>query len=342
MTDAANPATTERDEGGGRDPHGRDATSPRQIPAKGWKDVLTRVRLESKQDRVSLLAGGVAYFALLALFPALIAAVSLYGLVADPSDVTRQVEDLASSLPSSAQDLLTEQLDKLVDRPSAGLSIALVVSLALALWSASSGVQHLIEALNAAYDEDESRGAVKLRLLSLLLTVGAVVVVVVAIGLIAGLPALLDSTGLGDAAQTVLNVARFPLLAVAFAMALAVLYRKAPDRDPARIQWLSWGAVLATVIWIVASILFSIYVERFSSLGETYGSLAGIVVLMLWLQITAAAVLIGAELNAELERQTAADSTVERPEPLGQRGAEAADTVGPTADEAKAQAKGGR
>ncbi|WP_374210567.1 YihY/virulence factor BrkB family protein [Dermatobacter hominis] len=265
--------------------------------------------------------------------------VSLYGLVADPSDVTRQVEDLAGSLPASAQDLLTEQMDGLVERSSAGLSVAVIVSLALALWSASSGMQHLIEALNAAYDEDESRGAIKLRLLSLLLTAAAVVGVVVAVGLIAALPALLDSTGLGDAAQTVLNVLRWPALAVLFAVALAVLYRKAPDRDPARVQWLSWGAVIATVIWIVASLLFAVYVDRFSSLGETYGSLAGIVVLMLWLQLTAAAVLIGAEVNAELERQTTADSTVERPEPLGRRGAEAADTVGPTADEAKAEVK---
>ncbi|UDY38054.1 YihY/virulence factor BrkB family protein [Dermatobacter hominis] len=276
---------------------------------------------------------------MLALVPALIAMVSLYGLVADPSDVTRQVEDLAGSLPASAQDLLTEQMDGLVERSSAGLSVAVIVSLALALWSASSGMQHLIEALNAAYDEDESRGAIKLRLLSLLLTAAAVVGVVVAVGLIAALPALLDSTGLGDAAQTVLNVLRWPALAVLFAVALAVLYRKAPDRDPARVQWLSWGAVIATVIWIVASLLFAVYVDRFSSLGETYGSLAGIVVLMLWLQLTAAAVLIGAEVNAELERQTTADSTVERPEPLGRRGAEAADTVGPTADEAKAEVK---
>ena len=338
MTSAVNPSATDR---GRPAPHGRHASAPHRIPAKGWKDVLTRVKVESKQDRVSLLAGGVAFFALLALVPALIAMISLYGLVADPSDVSRQVEDVASSLPSSAQDLLTEQLDGLVDRSSAGLSVALIVSIALALWSASSGVQHLIEALNAAYDEDETRGAIRLRLLSLLLTAAAVVGVVVAVGLIAALPAVLDSTGLGDAAQTTLNVLRWPLLAVLFALALGVLYRTAPDRDPARVQWLSWGAVIATVIWIAASLLFSVYVDRFSSLGETYGSLAGIVVLMLWLQLTAAAVLIGAELNAELERQTAADSTVDRPEPLGRRGAEAADSVGPTADETKEQAAQG-
>lgn len=323
----------------GADDRGRTADAPHQIPARGWKDVLTRVRYEAKADQVPLLSAGVAFYALLSLVPALIAAVALYGLVADPADVQQQMEDLASGLPSSAQDLLVDQMRSVTESSSAGLSIAAVAAIAVALWSASAGVRQLVAALNLAYDEEESRGFVRLRLQGLTLTAGAIVGAALAVGLIAVLPNVLDRAGLGDAARIALNVLRWPLLAVGFGVALALLYRYGPDRDQPRVQWVSWGAAVATVLWLIGSALFALYTNRFSSINETYGTLAGVIVLMLWLQLTAAVVLLGAELNAELERQTRHDSTVERPAPMGHRGAEAADTVGPTAEEAKAQAE---
>jgi membrane protein len=314
----------------GGDDRGRDADAPQEIPARGWLDVLSRVKVEAKQDNVVLLSAGVAFFALLALVPALIAAVSVYGLVADPEQVTRQIRDVASGLPSEARGLLVDQMESVVSNSSASLSMAALGGVLIALWSASSGVKHLMEALNAAYDEDETRGFVKLRATALLLTVGAVVFVVVTIGLITALPRLLEETALGDAARTAIELARWPLLLVGFAVGCSILYRVAPDRDDAKWRWVSWGAGLATVLWIVGTLAFSFYTSNFGSYNETYGSLAGIIVLMLWLLLTAASVVLGAELNAELERQTRRDSTRDRPRPMGRRGAEAADTLGAT------------
>lgn len=312
---------------------GRGADAPREIPARGWLDVLARVKAEAKADNVSLLAGGVAFYGLLALVPALIAAVSIYGLVADPAQVARQVRDVADGLPEEARTLLVTQLRTVVRGSDASLSLAVVGGIVLALWSASSGIKHLMEALNAAYDEEEGRKFVKLRGTALLLTVGAMVFVVVTVGLVTALPALLDRTALGDAAQTAVQLLRWPLLLVGFMVGCAVLYRVGPDRDGAKWRWVSWGAALATLLWIVGTVAFGIYTSYFGSYNKTYGSLAGIVVLMLWLLLTAASIILGAELNAELERQTRRDTTQDRPEPMGRRDAEAADTLGATRED---------
>lgn len=312
------------------DPHGRDATSPAEVPARGWLDVASRAARESRADGVALLSAGVAFYGMLALVPALIAAVSVYGLVADPDQITRQVRDVASGLPGSARDLLVDQMDSIVATSSARLTTAAVLGVVVALWSASSGVAHLMEALNLAYDEEEGRGFVRRRGIALLLTIGAVVFVTVAVGLVTALPSLLDRTALGDAARTAVELARWPLLLVGFGLGCAALYRVAPDRDAARWRWVSWGSALATLLWIAGTVGFSIYASHFGSYNETYGSLAGIVVLMLWLLLTAASVLIGAEVNCELERQTVVDTTVDEPRPMGRRDAHAADTLGPT------------
>jgi len=306
---------------------GRDADRPSDLPATGWKDVGLRVKDELKEDQAPLLSAGVAFYLLLALFPALAALVSVYGLVADPSQVSEQVADLTGSLPEDAQALITDQLEKITAEQQ-GIGVTLAVSVALALWAASSGVKHLISAVNAAYDERETRKFLKLRGLALLLTLGAVLFAAVAIGVIGVLPVVADQLPFGSLGQLLVQVASYVGLAVAFAVGLAVLYRYAPDRDAPRWQWVSWGAVIATVIWVVASIGFSVYVTNFGSYGETYGSLGAVIVLMLWLSITAFAVILGAEVNSELEAQTAKDSTVGHPAPMGTRGAVKADTLG--------------
>lgn len=311
---------------------GRAAETPQQLPRRAWLDVLSRTRLAMKRDQVPLMAAGTAFFGLLALVPALVAVVSVYGLVAEPADVQRQIEDLSTALPSSARALLDEQLTSIVSASSGGLGIALVVGVVAALWSASSGVGHLVEAINRAYGEEESRGPVALKLRALGLTLGAIVFVVVSVGLIAVLPSLTDRLGLSGPVSTALDLLRWPLLVLAFLSAVSVLYRVGPDRTPARWQWVGWGAGVATVLWVLASIGFSIYATNFGSYNETYGSLAGVVILMFWLYLTALVVLLGAELNAELERQTVADTTVGEPNRLGRRGAVAADTVAPDRD----------
>jgi membrane protein len=318
--------TTQRRGGAAEGQPGAQADTPTEIPAAGWKQVLRRAWKEAKADNVPMLAGGVAFFAFLSLFPAMIALISLWGLVTgDGERAARQAEALTAGLPQEASSIITEQMESIGEQDS-GLGIGLAISILLALWSASGGTANLIKAVNIAYDEEETRGFVKLRGLALLLTVGAIVFVVVAVGLVAVVPPVLDSLGLGLAGTIAAQVARWVLLVAVVAVALAVVYRFAPDRDDPKLAWVSQGAILATVLWIVASVAFSLYVSNFGSYNETYGAIAGVAVLMLWLYLTSYLVLLGAEINAETERQTLKDTTVGPDKPMGQRGAEAADT----------------
>ena len=309
------------------DDRGRTAEGPGDVPAKGWKDVAVRVKGEVKDDQVPLLSAGVAFYLLLALFPALAALVSLYGLFADPAQVSQQVSDLTGTLPQEAQSLITDQLEKVTEKEQ-GIGVTLAVSIAAALWAASSGVKHLIGAINAAYDEKETRKFLKLRGLALALTVAGVAFAAIALGVIAVLPALAEELPFGEIGQTLVHIASYIGLAIGFAVGLAVLYRYAPDRDAPKWQWVSWGAAIATVVWLLGSVVFSVYVSNFGSYGETYGSIGAVIVLMLWLAVTAFAIILGAEINSELEAQTAKDSTVGHPEPMGTRGAVKADQVG--------------
>jgi membrane protein len=308
-------------------PPGRHAEKPTHIPAKGWWQVTRRALKESSADHVPMLAAGVAFFAFLAVFPALIAAITLYGLIAEPSQVAQQVQDLAGALPRETQPLIADQLNAVVSSSTGTLSIGLVVSLLAALWSASSGIGNLMQAVNLAYDEEESRGFVKLRGTALLLTIGAVVFVLVALALVAVVPAALDVLRLGAVGTVVAQVVRWALLVAVVIVGLAVVYRIAPDRDAPRFRWVSTGAVVATVLWIAGSVCFSLYMNNFGNYNKTYGALAGVVVLMLWLYLTSYIVLLGAEVNAESERQTRRDTTRGAPEPMGRRGAVAADEL---------------
>jgi membrane protein len=289
--------------------------------------VLKRVKAEVKEDNVSLLAAGVAFYAMLAIFPAIIAVVTVYGMVADPAQVEKQVGELTRSLPAGADELLTHQLTNVVNAGRQALSIGLVISLLALLWSVSSGVQGLIKSLNVIYDEKETRGFVKLRGLSLLLTLGAIVVAVVALALITVFPGVIDGLGLGQAGQLAASVARWVVLAVLVLLALGVVYRLGPDRANPRWRWVSPGAVVALVLWLLGSVGFSYYVDNFGKYNQTYGALAAVIILLLWLFLSAFAVLLGAELNAETERQTARDTTTGPERPPGERGAEVADDI---------------
>jgi membrane protein len=310
---------------------GREAERPSEIPPRGWFAILKRVKAEVKEDNVTLLAAGVAFYAMLAIFPAIIAVVTVYGMVADPSQVESQVSEFAKGLPSGAAELLTEQLGNVVDAGQQALSIGLAVSLLAVLWSASGGVQGLVKGLNLVYDEQESRGFLKLRGLSLLLTLGAIVVTVVALALIAVFPGVVDGLGLGQAGELAASIVRWVVLALLVLTALAVVYRFAPDRANPRWRWVSWGAVVALVLWLLGSAGFSWYVDNFGKYNQTYGALAAVIILLLWLFLSAFAVLFGAELDAEAERQTARDTTTGPDRPLGQRDAEVADTLGESA-----------
>jgi membrane protein len=317
----------EQPDAGAVDVPGREAAAPQEIPRRGWLRVVKRVKAEAVQDNASLLAGGVAFFALLAIVPLLVAALSIWGLFADPADATRLIRDIATGLPDSAQRLVTQQLRSISRRSNAGLGLTAIVSLIVALWSASSGTKHLIEAVNTAYDEEEQRGFVRVRALAILFTVGAILFMIVALALIAVVPNALADAGVPRAVRIVIDVAVWPVLAAMMIVALALIYRFAPDRRDPQWRWVSSGAVFATIAWLAGSALFALYASNLGTYDETYGSLGGVVVLMLWLFITALVIVLGAELNAALETQTARDTTVGRPRPLGQRDARAADTV---------------
>ena len=306
---------------------GLHAETPTQIPWAGWKQILKRAWAENKADNMPIIAGGVAFFGFLSIFPALIALISLYGLVASPETVARQVEDLSAQLPASAADLIGDQLNAIVANSGSALSISLVVSILAALWSASGGVGNVITAVNLAYDEVEARGFVKLKLTSLALTLGAIVFVLVTFGLVAVVPAVIEALPFGAIGTFLAQAARWLLLLAVFAGALAVLYRIAPDRDAPRFSWVSLGAVVVTLIWALVSVGFSVYVDNFGSYDKTYGAIAGVIVLMLWLYLTCFLVLLGAEINSEAEHQTAHDTTTGEPQPMGSRDATMADTL---------------
>ena len=306
---------------------GVDADKPTEIPARGWVQILKRAWAENSADNMSIIGGGVAFFGFLAIFPTLIAAISLYGLVASPATVQEQVNSLQGTVPQAVLDIIDDQLTSLTEAGSGALSVSLIISILAALWSASGGVNNLITAVNLAYDEVETRNFIKLRGLSLLLTLGAIVFVLITITLVAVTPVVLDSLPLGIVGTILAQVVRWVLLLGLMAGALSILYRVAPDRDAPKFRWVSLGSAVVTLAWIVVSVAFSFYVSNFGSYSATYGAVAGVVVLMLWLQLTVFLVLLGAEINAEAEHQTAHDTTEGAAVPMGSRDATVADEL---------------
>jgi membrane protein len=317
---------------------GGKAERPSEIPARGWKQVVKRGWKEAKADQVPLLAAGVAFYAFLSIFPALIAIVTIYGLFADPSTIANQLNSVTTALPGQARQVITDQVTLLASRRST-LGIGLILSIVIALWSASAGISNLLTAINVAYDEQEKRGFVKKRLLSLGLTLGAIVFMVIMLGIVAVLPPLLKAVFGTSALRWVLQILGWLIVVVLVAVVLAILYRLAPDRDAPQMRWVSVGAAVATVIWLIASIGFSIYSSTFGNYAKTYGVFAGIVVLLFWLWLTMYAILLGAEINAEAEQQTVADTTKGPEEPVGERGAVKADSI-PSGDLESPQQEG--
>ncbi len=303
----------------------RHATSPTDIPAKGWKDVAKRTMAQFKADRGVLMGAGVAFYALLGIFPALIAALTIWGLFADPQQVEDAFDTMAEFLPEEAAQIITEQLSAIAGTAGGALSFGLVISLAGVLWAASSGMKGLMTAINAAYNQPPGRSFFKERGMALAFALGGILLALVAVGLLAVFPIVVGLLGLDGTVATAVSLARWPLLLVLVWIALSLLYRWAPDRPPAAWGWLSWGAGIAVVVWLLASVGFTIYVQNFGDYNETYGTLGGVIVLMLWLFITGVVILLGAAINAELERTTSHDTTKGPDQPMGQRGATVAD-----------------
>ena len=308
--------------------HGRFSGNPLQIPWTGWKDILWRTYQQIGEDRLLAIAAGVVFFGLLALFPAVTALVSSYGLFADPSTIGANLQQLALMLPDGTFQVVQDQIARVLAKGSTSLGVTFLFGLALAIWSANAGVKAMIDALNVVYDEEEKRSFIRLNLVSLAFTTGGIAAMLLMVGAVVAFPLALDHLGLAPQSQWIVSLARWPLLLVILLTALAILYRFGPSRRAARWEWLSIGAIAAALLWIAGSALLSWYLSNFGDYSATYGSLGAAIGMMTWMWMSAIIVLCGAELNSEIEHQTVRDTTVGRPKPLGARGARMADTVG--------------
>lgn len=307
---------------------GRFADSPAEIPARGWKDILLRVYKEIGDDRVVSIAAGVTYYGLLAIFPAIAALVSIFGLFTNASVIGEQLAGMSSFLPGGAIEVIEEQLKRLASQGDTALGMTFITGLLISLWSANAGMKALFDALNIVYNETEKRSFIRLNGISLAFTFGAIVFVMVALGAVVVLPVALKFIGLERQTEFLLTMLRWPAFFVVVSIALAVIYRYGPSRQEAKWRWLSWGSMAAALLWIGVSMLFSWYAANFASYNETYGSLGAVIGFMVWIWLSSITILLGAELDAEMEHQTVQDTTTGPSKPLGARGATMADTVG--------------
>jgi membrane protein len=305
---------------------GRSATTPSEIPASGWKDIIWRVYAGISEERILANAAAVTFYTLLALFPGIVALVSIYGFVADPMTIAGHLAAMSDILPGGAVDVIGEQVNRIAAQGAATLGVSFALSLVVSLWSANGGMKGLIDALNIVYEESEKRSFILRTAISLLFTMGMILFLAIALSAVVALPIALQF--LPDVAGSILALARWPVLLVLVGAALTLLYRYGPSRTKPRWRWVTWGSAFAALAWLATSGLFSWYVANFGTFNETYGSLGAVIGFMTWIWLSAIVILIGAKLNAEMEHQTVRESTAGAPKPLGSRGARMADTIG--------------
>jgi membrane protein len=307
---------------------GREAERVREIPWPGWKDILWRVYGEITEDRVLMVAASVTFYLLLAFVPALSVLVSIFGLIADPTMVQEQLAALQGVIPGGGLEILQDQLTRLISQETGTLGLTFILSLAIALWTINAGVKALFDAMNVAYDETEQRSFIKLNLVALGFTIAAITMAALLIGLVVIMPVALKFVGLGSGVEWLVWITGYIAFFLLGSFGVAALYRFGPSRAHARWRWLTPGSIVTVLVWFVASLLFSWYVGNFGSYDATYGSLGAIIGFMVWIWISMIVLVVGAELNSEIEHQTAWDTTTGPPQPLGSRGATMADTVG--------------
>lgn len=324
MTAAADESASQTD----APARGRNVDKPAQFGLRAWRDIGTRLWKQLARDRVGLIAAGVTFYTMLALIPGITAFVSLYGLVTDPLSIQNHISMLAGLAPPSALDLLRDELERITSAGTGTLGLSFALALGVALWSANNGVKALFQAMNVAYDEEEKRSFVKLLLLSFGFTLSIIVVTAIVINAVVIIPAVFDFIGLAVLTSTV--GALVPALSIFLLvnLGIAALYRVGASRRRAKWRWITWGSVLASLIWLIGSFAFALYLANWGDYNATYGSLGTIMGLMMWIYISSYVVIVGAELNAEMEHQTRKDSTVGPDRPMGERGAYVADTLG--------------
>lgn len=308
--------------------HGRDATHPMEMPAAAWKAILGRVWTKTGADNIGLMAAGVAFYTFLSIVPLFGALIMTYGLVADPATVAQHMKVIIDLVPTDAAKLIYDQLVSVTTTAASKKGLGLLLALAISLYGATRASGAIMAALNVIYEQEERRSFVKTTIISFAIIIAAVFV---------GIAGLLSASalgylqtligGIGPAAAALIKIVTWIVAGALASMAIAATYRYAPDRADARWRWLSFGSLLATVLWLAATLGFGFYAARFGDYNATYGSLGAVVVLLMWLFVSSYAILVGAAINAEVERQTATDSTTGRPRPMGKRGATVADTA---------------
>lgn len=328
--DAPAAADLERAQEPGR---GREADTPVDIPASGWKDIAYRAFQGIAANRLMAMSGGVAFFALMSLFPGIATVVSLYGLIANANTIADHVDLLSGFLPTGALQLIRDQVLLVVEKGNNALSVAFLVGLVVGLWSANSGVSALFDALNVVYGEKEKRSLMMFYATTLAVTLGCSAFVAMALAGVVILPAALVLIGVHSSTEALLQVLRWPVLMAMIVVLLSIVYRIGPSRRDAKWRWVSPGSILAAILWVGASMVFSSYVTAFDSYNRIYGSLGAVVGFMTWTWLSIFIVLLGAQVNAEMEHQTARDTTEGDPLPLGVRGATMADHIGKSIDE---------
>jgi membrane protein len=287
---------------------------------------LWRVYAGISDDRILANAAAVTFYALLALFPAIAALVSIYGFFADPASIEQHLDSISGVLPGGAIDVIRDQLSRLAAQPRGTLGLSFLLGLVISLWSANGGIKALFDALNVVYEEKEKRSFFRLNAVTLAFTVAMIGFLIAALACIVALPVALNY--LPGFVGFVLNIVRWPVMLVLVALALACIYRYGPSRDEPKWRWITWGSALAALAWLGFSAIFSFYAGNFGTFNKTYGSLGAVIGFMMWMWLSVAVILVGAKLNAETEHQTARDTTEGLPEPIGARRAKMANTVG--------------
>jgi membrane protein len=310
-----------------RPSHGQQADTPEEIPPRGWWDITKRVVKQAGADHISLIAAGVAFYGFLAVFPALAAVVSIYGAFTDPADIQDQLQNLQGVVPAEVHGILSDQLQSVAERGEQTLGWSAAVGLLIALWSANKGTKALFTGLNIAYNEPRSRGFLQENALTLLFTLGIAMGMTVAFAVVVGTAALSASLAVPGWIKLAVTIGGWLLVALMLLAGMAMLYKYAPVRTNPRVHWVSVGSIVALLMWLLGSVAFSLYVSNFGSYADTYGSLAAIVIFLLWLFLSALIVLLGAEINSEAEHQTMRDTTTGEEKPIGERGAWHADHV---------------
>ncbi len=304
---------------------GEEAQWPHQIPIKGWIDIGKRVWHEMKIDHVQIVSAGVGFYFFLSIFPTIVAAISIYSLILEPSQIQEQVSRLNLVMPDQAFGMITDFLRPILEQSKQEIGWGLFVSVMISIWSANKGTSALFQGINIAYDEVDTRGIIKKNLLTLIFTLAGLVIGLLSLLIVIFFPLLIENIGLPAQIEKMLTWLRWVILGFILIFTLSVVYKIAPNRRSPRFRWASWGAILGTALWLGGSMLFSWYVSNFGSYADLYGSFAAVAILLLWLFLTAFIILIGAEINSEMEHQTRYDTTIGVERPMGERNAWHAD-----------------